>query len=505
LSNSSPRQLPRPLRYIAPLTLLVGWLCLYLVRDSWLAQLVGQFPDQIAATAALNRTLLLAIWATAGWTLLALVERFVWQGLQASKSGKHVPRLLTSLFTALIVLLTLSAILVTVFSFSPLNLGLLVGGLGLLLVLFFRDFLNDLFSGLSINLDDAVNIGDTVSLEGGHDGVLEQINWRSTHLRRPNGNLVIIPNSVFSNAIVLNQTPQADLVVVELQATLGFAVPVERAIRVLTAALHSAIGRQGLVADPPPVAWAQSLGTVGNHYQLKCYFLRAQANEGAVRTLMITQVMRHLTATGLALALPQQNVFLGEAAAQAMDWHNKADRQRLIANIVLFQNLTEVELGDLAEAVELSVVPAGTAIITEGELTTSMYGLAEGLLEVKLKSEKGGILKVGTMEPGDYFGEMSMLAGEPRSATVIAQVDSVIFRLRRAALQPILHNRPELTDSISRRIAERQLSNSVQLMSASAQEREASLAKVTLTLVGRIRKVFQTLKKDVVRDKPSVS
>jgi small-conductance mechanosensitive channel/CRP-like cAMP-binding protein len=455
--------------------------------------LLGDFPDQIKGIAMLNKMLHLGIWVAGCWTFLSMSRIFFWEGIVGKRRGRRVPRLLTDLYSFVVITMAVILIAILVFQISPIAIGLMLGGVTLTAFVFFKDFLTNLFAGLSINLDDSIDIGHLIELPDGTMGIVDQINWRSTQLLQPGDNKVIVPNFVLNSAIVRNLSAQGDLRPISMEVTLDFSIPVERGIRVLTAALRSCVQEDGVAETPKSRVWAMQPGEFGITYKIDCYHHLDTSAEGEVRTRITSQIMNHLRSTGLAVSLPKQNIFVGEVRTMAMDWKKPMDRQKMIATIGLFQTLEPSEIVSLSKSLIIHQIPEGAEIITEGDSTTSMYGLAEGLLDVSVATADEQSLKVATMQPGDFFGEMSMLAGEPRTATVAATVDSVVFELNRESFKTILDQRDEITESISRLIAERQVSNNAMLESASKRDLEAAIKDATLSITGRIKSVFSNL------------
>ncbi|MGA8587490.1 MAG: cyclic nucleotide-binding domain-containing protein [Roseiarcus sp.] len=84
----------------------------------------------------------------------------------------------------------------------------------------------------------------------------------------------------------------------------------------------------------------------------------------------------------------------------------------------------------------------------------SLYIVGGGVLEATLRNGEGedDQLRFG---PGDYFGEMGLLAGTPASATIAALTPSIVYELTKADLRPILEARPEIAQGLSRAMAQR--------------------------------------------------
>jgi CRP-like cAMP-binding protein len=95
------------------------------------------------------------------------------------------------------------------------------------------------------------------------------------------------------------------------------------------------------------------------------------------------------------------------------------------------------------------------------------------------------------MVPGDVFGEMSLLTGQPRSATISAATDTVVFEIAREHLEPVLNRRPELAEALARVMAERQARNAEQ--GRSADQPPAGAPAAPEDLLARLRAFFKPL------------
>ena len=107
----------------------------------------------------------------------------------------------------------------------------------------------------------------------------------------------------------------------------------------------------------------------------------------------------------------------------------KTDKKSLLSRIELFKDLDESELATLSDSVAQLSFNADDTIVKRGN-GTSMYILVEGLLNVFAPvSADGSEIKVAQITPGLFFGEMSLLTGEERSATVTCQTDAEVYEV----------------------------------------------------------------------------
>ena len=89
-----------------------------------------------------------------------------------------------------------------------------------------------------------------------------------------------------------------------------------------------------------------------------------------------------------------------------------------------------------------------------------MYVLAEGLLKVDIEDiESKKMMTVAKILPGQYFGEMSLLVGDPRSATISAMTESMVYEINKPTMQKLFESHPNLIQLLSNKIAERHVYN----------------------------------------------
>ncbi len=463
---------------------------LWMARDTWIDWAVGAQPQHIEAIAWTSRATLGLLIIAGAWLIRNVCEHLLWPALER-KGGSAIPRLLKNGVSALIALLAIAALLIAVFGQSPLNILLLLLGVFVVLFLFFREPLSDLVAGISINLEGALAIGDTIETADGRAGRLEEITWRSTHLRGTDGSLLIIPNAEFSRSTLLNRSADAGRLQTEVRFILDFGLDPGRALRVLKGALHSAAGVGGILKRPEPRIGLWQAAEYGNEYRVIVSYDPHKTDELAVRTEIGVQVMSHFRNTGLAPTLPKQNIFVGEFRSLQQDWFNVEHRETLLASFDIFAPLEPAEIAQLSRDIKVRSYGKDETILHQGDTDTSMFGLVEGFLDVTVDFEEGKTLHVGRVVPGEFFGELPLLFGDPRSATVSAGVDSMVFEITRENFSKILEKRPEIAEHISRVIAERQIANNQAM--ASERDREQALEATTNSLVDRMRQIFGSL------------
>jgi CRP/FNR family transcriptional regulator, cyclic AMP receptor protein len=113
----------------------------------------------------------------------------------------------------------------------------------------------------------------------------------------------------------------------------------------------------------------------------------------------------------------------------------------ILRDIGLFGGLDEGTLSLLAEELPVEKVPVATKVVAEGDPAREMFVVVSGELEVLKKSPSGGEVRVAMLGPGDWFGEMSIVDVQPRSATVRSLAPSVVLRMSAEHVDKLLYRR----------------------------------------------------------------
>jgi len=124
-----------------------------------------------------------------------------------------------------------------------------------------------------------------------------------------------------------------------------------------------------------------------------------------------------------------------------------------------FAGLTDGEVSALAGQVTRRRFEAGDVIIREDDRDTSMFVLAAGRLTIRMVFRDTESPQVGIIEPGDLFGEMALLTGKPRSATVTADAPSEVLEIAAEGIQALIKKRPDVQQQIRRIVTDRQAEN----------------------------------------------
>jgi small-conductance mechanosensitive channel/CRP-like cAMP-binding protein len=480
-------------RLVIPFTVFATFLTLAFFSEDLLPQFGAEAVSQTRRV--ISYTLEVGIWIASAFLINRLIVVFFWDMFVQRALGEPVPRLVKDVVAALIYIIAASGIMAFVFRQSVTGIWATSGAVGIVIGFALRSLILDVFTGLAINVDRPYSIGDWIMLHGRQRdlhiiGNVFEMNWRTTRLRTAHNNMVVVPNSVIGTTVITNfmrPDPKSRL---ELTFCLDFAVPSERALRVLTAGVRALTGGPGRpLADPPPKIRINEITELGVEYRVRYWVIPADLSPNKSRHLVIGSILEHLKQAGLTLAYPKRDVFHEPMPQRHLDAGSTDDRKALLSRVELFEQLSPDELTGLAERIHQRVYRDGDTLIQRGEPGDSMFVLVEGLVYV-FAENNGTEVKVAQIVPGQFFGEMSLLTGEPRSATVTAASGAIAYEITKEHVAALLSQRPELAEHISNVVADRRLRNVKAIAKATTEERAEEKSSMAQQVMTRMKAFF---------------
>lgn len=322
-----------------------------------------------------------------------------------------------------------------------------------------QDTLGNILGGLALQLDNSVEVGDWIKVEDVIGKVVD-IRWRHTAIETRNWETVILPNSQLmkSKFSVLGRHGEDP---VQWRRWVWFNVPYQtppaRVIETVQQAVQDADMRN-VSKHPPAHCVLMDFDAGYGKYALRYWLTDLQADD-ATDSDVRDHVYAALQRAGIRLAIPEHYVHMtkeSEKREQAKQSRRIQERIEALHKVELFNSFREEELLVIAERLKYAPFASGDVITHQGAVAHWLYMLVEGEAEVFLDNASGGgRRKLSTLHAGSYFGEMGLMTGAPRTATVIASRDTECYMLDKAAFEDILKNRPELAEEISRTLVSR--------------------------------------------------
>jgi CRP-like cAMP-binding protein len=196
------------------------------------------------------------------------------------------------------------------------------------------------------------------------------------------------------------------------------------------------------------------------HYAVR-YWLTDLALDDPTNSVIRTRIYFALRRVDIPFSMPAHSIFVTDDDASRRQRKSReeiTDRTDAIGELELFATLTEDERRKLASGLKYAPFVRGEAMTRQGAEAHWLYLITKGEAEVRVSIDGSkSSERVATLDAGDFFGEMGLMTGEPRSATVIALTDVECYRLDKETFQDTLMSRPEIAEDISDILARRRV------------------------------------------------
>lgn len=431
-------------------------LSLFLFFVTWrvmLTQFLALMPESIAEyrDGWANALSAVAILSMAFMINLGL-KRYVWHGaLRHSDTQSAVPDILVQLASFGVYATAVLLISGLVFQRDVTAVAATSGALAFIIGYSAQSTLAEIFSGLALNLTHPFKKGDSLQVDGIWAIVVDS-GWRAVTLRTYDGNLIILPNSKAANLRLTNLSQPNGNVRQHIPITVDIGIAPERVREV---AMEAMLGLPHVLRDPKPMVLAKGFNDLGMMFEVifwqpspHLWILRQDEVVGAI--------WYAFDRAGIPLGVRRRETAIPQDATPAV--------RPLSVEAVAFEAQTALDRSSLLAALpserrfELAQKPRRLlfgpleCIVRQGDPGSSLFVVLRGKVEVFVGSDGGAEAKIAELGPGDSFGEMSLMTGEPRSATVRAAGDVAVIEIEKSALEPMLRDHPELVDALAAQV-----------------------------------------------------
>ena len=399
-----------------------------------------------------DRVVLALTFVVGVFILLTVLDHVVFVRVAERRRWGKVPRIFREV-TRLTVLVV--ATLFAVYAFLGVKPTALIATstvLSAVVGLAMQDLLANLFSGIALQMGKPFRIGDWVTVYN-QTGQVISTTWRSTRIRTRDNTLVDVPNANISKTEICNYSAPTPLQRRAVDITLGYEHPPNQVKGVL---VRAALATEGVLRAQPPDVLLTEFGENGIGYRLRFWlddFKEALRVEDQVRTA----VWYNLRRAGLSVPYPHRTVTLRRLDESTKVTAERRRRRRVMSfldGVDLFEGLSAADKERLAADVEERTYAAGETIVRQGDEGTEFYIVTKGKVRTEV-CEETKTLGFGPFGPGFFFGEMSLLTGEPRSATVYAVEDVDVLVVTKEHFREIVSSHEELAGKLSRAVERR--------------------------------------------------
>jgi CRP-like cAMP-binding protein len=252
--------------------------------------------------------------------------------------------------------------------------------------------------------------------------------------------------------------------------------------------LPAVLETPGVLSEPAPTLITHDFTDCGVLYWLR-YFINDMGRRDAIAGGVRDRIWYSLERAGIELSFPGRTISVHEVSEQterSKIERRMGSRMTAMRRIDLFSGFEEAAITRLAEEARSSLFAPGETVIKRGEPGDNMFVVTSGQLSVRIGSN-GTESETAKLGPGAFFGEMSLLTGSPRQATVIAVSACELLVIDHETFRRLLDDHPDLARQISEKVTERSRENQA---AVDATPKEQKLTRDRDALVDKIRSFF---------------
>jgi small-conductance mechanosensitive channel/CRP-like cAMP-binding protein len=403
------------------------------------AELLLRFVHRFLLLASLGRTVV----------LLAIDVVF---GRRTHRAPPRIFRDVTQAVVYIVVLLlTLHAVGVEPGSLLTTS-ALLTAVIGLSL----QDTLGNMVSGLALQMQRPFEVGDWIQFEPDQKqvGKVTEVNWRATTVTTIDLDEVIVPNALLAKGPIRNYSRPSPV----SRRAIVVQGPYETAPGRVHEAILSALARTpGVLADPAPEVQTRRFGESGIDYAV-LYYTKDYAIRDKIDSLVSDRVWYALQRASIGVPFPTRTIHMHATSAETEQLaHERAlERRDQVLRCVDFLDVLPREVHRaLAAAAQVRLYAAGEVIVGQGEPSQEMFVIERGEVVVELVRETRAV-PVANLGPRKFFGEMGLMTGEERAASVRAVTECELLVIGHEAFHAALASQPGVVEKMSDLLATRQ-------------------------------------------------
>ncbi|MEK6324254.1 MAG: cyclic nucleotide-binding domain-containing protein [Acidobacteriota bacterium] len=355
------------------------------------------------------------------------------------------------------------------------------------------DTLGNVMGGMALQMEHTINVGDWVRIDQ-VEGRVKEIRWRQTSIETRDWDTVVFPNSfLMRGRVTLLARRTGELR--QHRQWVYFNVDFRYAPTDVINAVEVALCAEPIprvAQKPAPHCLVIDFKDSYAAYAAR-YWLTDLSETDPTDSLVRSRIYSALRRADIPLSIPAQSIFVTEETEKRRERKRSkeiVERVEALKRLELFSKLTPEEHRELAERLKVAPFVRGEALTKQGAEAHWLYIIIEGKAEVQVAVD-GKREKVASIGEGDFFGEMGMMTGEPRRATVAALTDMLCYRLDKGAFQEIVRRRPEIAEDISHVLAHRSVELEAVREELSEEAIRQRMNNTQTALLDRIREFFR--------------
>ncbi len=441
-------------------TILNGWLLaeleIAITPEGKAARLDGSETGMLTATTIelivnLFHILKVLLWMTLIVAVVRYISFLVFHTALRNASQNEISSLVRTVLSIIIYIVAFFIIFQSQYpnvQLAPLFTGSTI--LGIVVGLALQDTLGNLFAGIALQADQPFQVGDVVSITNQGTGVVESVSWRGVKMRTFQNKLMVISNSVLGRETI-EVAPKDNLNARIVTFNTLYSNSPSKTSQVVREAVRQV---ENVSSKKRPIVRIRDLADSGIDWEVK-YWCDDYQRHNETDALIRQRIWYVFAREKIDFAFPTRTIHIEEKPADVTAEEYVDATADYLSHVPFFEPLSEEELDAVARASTRRIYAPGEAIVRKGQQGGSMFVLMRGSVKVQLEVSDDMHHTINQLRANDFFGEMSLLTGQPRSATVVVEEEAEVLEIGKRALKPIFESNPQLMESVSEIIDER--------------------------------------------------
>lgn len=312
-----------------------------------------------------------------------------------------------------------------------------------------QDILKNFFAGITLNMEIPFRKGDWVEINK-NTGEVVNMSWRATKIKTIEGNYVIIPNANISEENIINYSVHDKMLARYVTVGVHYRYPPRLIKDVIK---EATLSTEGVLKTPEPIVRLKSFDDFAIVYLCK-FWIKHYPSLYRIEDAVKSKIWYFFRENDIEIPFPIRTIYTHRGMPE------KKKETGAIASILekieIFSPLSKQETTNLAKKFILGYFARGEKLIGQGDEGSTFFIIKEGRVSVNVRVGEA-MKKIKELEAGDFFGEMSLLTNERRSATIIAEEETEVLILDRDDFARILKRKPVIAERISKILAQRKL------------------------------------------------
>ncbi len=383
----------------------------------------------------LNSTKILGVfYIILSFSFIKFIDILINESYYKKKKNLEIPHLIRNIVVVLAFAVSFLSILKNFFNVNLTSLLTTSAILSAVIGLAVQDTLTTFIAGLVLTSDHSFELGDTVIIQD-IVGKIVDTNWRTTKLLKAGGGIVSIPNNLLLKEITINYLKKSNIVIT-IKVSASYNDSPNKVKNLLLKVAHNNVN---VIKDPEPFVIISGYGDSGINYELKASIHEEYLRRIIVETELYSSIWYAFNREGIKIPYSVREIVTPKDLLSS----NPEVLSSYFQKVEFFNTLKQEDLNKLQQLTKLQTFGKNEFIFMQNDPGDSFFIIKTGKVCIMLDNKE-----IACLHEGDFFGEMSLLTGNPRTASVKASEDTEVLVIEKEAFKGLIKTNQELLENV---------------------------------------------------------